>query len=219
MIISVHIRKCAGTSLRSAFAAAFGDAAYFDYGDHIGSSWPSSLARRQQRQVEAQRNIEALSRYSLVHGHFFPEKYDFLPMAKQYVTFLRDPVDRVVSNYNYLKRNPARTHPDALIVHALGFSLTEFAAHPDNRNMQTTALSGRTLESFDVVGVVEAYDESLTQLSRAIGVPLAQRPPANVASAPKYLTNAERAAIENANLDDMRLYDRAMSRFLRKAVA
>ncbi|MEM7717849.1 MAG: sulfotransferase family 2 domain-containing protein [Pseudomonadota bacterium] len=216
MILSVHIRKCAGTSLRDSLKAAFGPRVLFDYGDHIGSSWPTSLARRKQRQTAAQANAAGLrTAYDLIHGHFYRRKYSFLGDGHASITMLRDPVERVLSNYHYLKRRPDRRNPDALIVNALGFSLTEFARHPDNRNMQSQVLETSDLSEFAAVGLVERYEESLAAFSTVCGVSLAAGPPQNVNQGGRsdyVLSAAERAVIENNNLADLRLYDVARRR-------
>ncbi|MEM9426131.1 MAG: sulfotransferase family 2 domain-containing protein [Pseudomonadota bacterium] len=217
MLISVHIRKCAGTTLRHALAAGFEDRVLFDYGDQIGSTWPSSVARRHSSLTKAKsKAADLISRYSIIHGHFYRQKYDFLDTPKRYVTFLRDPVVRVVSNYAYLKRKPQRRHPDALIVHALGFSLAEFAAHPDNRNLQRQFLQSSDLGEFSFVGLVERYEDSLTRLSAEIGVALPAIAPQNTNAAANsgyHLSPRDRRLIEDLNRDDMRLYERAHARF------
>ena len=148
----------------------------------------------------------------------FRRKYDCLEGPKHYLTFLRDPVDRVVSNYHYLRRQIGRRHPDALIVQALGFSLTEFAQHIDNRNLQSQVLQDPTLETFAFMGLVEAYGQSLDRLEGILGRSLPRGPAQNVNEAARQgyaLSSRERAIIENNNRDDLRLYDLARTRFER----
>lgn len=217
MIISIHIRKCAGTSLREALQDLYADRALFDYGDEVGSSWPSSIEKRATRLAAAKADAQNLrDGFDLIHGHFFRSKYDFLEGPKQYVTFLRDPVERVLSNYFYLKRNPSRRNPDALIVNVLGFSLEEFASHVDNQNLQSQYLQAETLAGLDFVGLSERYAESIARLNRTLDLDIRGEDATNTnpdARSDYDISAKTRALIENANLIDMQLYDQAQERF------
>lgn len=171
MIISIHLRKCAGTTFRKQLVNAYRNRVLFDYGDEIGSSWPSSLLKRKnskKRLLTSSRSLE--SRFDIIHGHFYKSKYDAIKGDKKYITFLRHPVQRVLSNYWYLKRNFNRTNPDSLIVNKLGFSLEEYIRDHDTCNLQAQYLESTDLEDLDFVGIVEQYDRSIQTLSSILGV-------------------------------------------------
>jgi len=181
MIISVHLRKCAGTTFRTQLQSAFQDRVLFDYGDEIGSSWPSSIVKRAASEKKIINYSDILvSHYNLIHGHFYKSKYDFIKVEKKYITFLRHPVQRVLSNYFYLKRNISRSNPDSLIVNKLGFSLEEYIRDPDSCNLQAQYLESTNLDEFDFVGIVERYDESIQKLSANLGVYFERANAANV---------------------------------------
>lgn len=217
LIISLHLRKCAGTTLKRSLKDYFKAELLFDYGDEVGSTWPSSIQKRQQS-LTAAKNIKDLiqSDYSVIHGHFYKDKYDFLDVEKRYITFMRDPVSRVLSNYHYLTRNVNRKNPDSLIVNKLGFSLEEFIQHPDCRNVQSQYLRSETLNDFDFVGIVEEYNESLKKLNNMFGIELLNGAMENVnETAVKGYEVPERVVnlIKNCNLEDLRLYEKAKDRF------
>jgi len=181
LIISVHLRKCAGTTFRKQLYGAFQNRVLFDYGDEIGSSWPSSFLKRAVSEKKAFNSAKYLeSNFDIIHGHFYKSKYDAIKVDKKYITFLRHPVQRVLSNYFYLKRNISRTNPDSLIVNKLGFSLEEYIRDPDSCNLQAQYLESTNLNEFDFVGIVERYDESISKLSFNLGVSFEVATPANV---------------------------------------
>ncbi|KUO65112.1 MAG: hypothetical protein APF80_10965 [Alphaproteobacteria bacterium BRH_c36] len=162
MIVSVHIRKAAGSSFRTALKEYYGDYLLLDYGDEIGSSSVSSRIKRFKRKLAMRADSDGIvERYKIVHGHFFADKYRSLKTPLEYATFLRDPVDRVLSNYYYLKRNPGRKHGDAVVIKKYQFTLEQYVAFPDARDVQCQFLSGIPLSSFAFVGLAEAYDESI----------------------------------------------------------
>jgi hypothetical protein len=112
-----------------------------------------------------------------VVGHFWFGVHEHLRRPSTYVTLLRDPVERVVSLYHYLKLDER-------------MSLDEFAAAPPFReadNDQVRRIAGADPEiggctramldaakenlrrHFSVVGVTERFDETLVLLNRRLG--------------------------------------------------
>ena len=45
----------------------------------------------------------------------------------RYISFVRNPISRVILNYFHIKSNVFRNHPDSYIVNKLDFPLEEFA--------------------------------------------------------------------------------------------
>jgi hypothetical protein len=216
MIISIHIRKCAGTTFRKCLANYYGDKVFFDYGDEVGSTWPSSIKKRQLSLAHSiQNQTKTQLDFDVIHGHFYRDKYDFLGPERRYITFLRDPISRTLSNYFYLKRNLDRANPDALIVNKLGFSLREYIQHPDCRNLQSQYLKTTTLDEFEFVGITEEYNSSINRLNSALGLQLKTTDAENVneKAANDYdITPDILNLIKNCNSDDLRLYDLALNR-------
>lgn len=216
MIISIHIRKCAGTTFRQGLTNFFGDRAFFDYGDEVGSTWPSSMTKREQSLARAKTDKDRTQlNFDIIHGHFYRDKYNFIEQKKTYITFMRDPVSRILSNYFYLKRNLDRANPDALIVNKLGFSLEEYIQHPDCRNLQSQYLKTNTLDEFEFVGVTEEYNSSINKLNATLGlkIPTTMAENVNDQASMDYAVSPETLSlIQNCNLDDLRLYELAMNR-------
>ena len=182
----------------------------------MGSSWPSSIKKRKASAVFAKKRAQKISKdFDIIHGHFYPEKYDFLGSNSQYITFMRDPVQRILSNYFYLKRKIDRKHPDALIVNQLGFSLEEFANHPDNKNVQAHCLQSQDLKEYQFVGITEHYNESLSALKQQMGIecPFVHSENVNQNAKSEYEVSAESIkVIEQCNQEDIKLYNIALDR-------
>ena len=171
MIISIHLRKCAGTTFRDQLVATYGHKVLFDYGDEVGSSWPTSLDKRKISKEKVSCSIQNLKNtYSIIHGHFYKSKYDSINGNKKYITFLRHPVERLLSNYYYLKRSFDRSNPDSLIVNKLDFSLDEYIRDKDSCNLQSEYLEATSLEGLDFVGITEQYNKSMEKLGSMLDV-------------------------------------------------
>jgi Glycosyl transferase family 2/Galactose-3-O-sulfotransferase len=128
-IVFIHLPKTAGTSfvqvLEQHFSAAEICPAYFH----------DELARIP---------VETLARYRLFRGHFFRDAIAQLPLpAPVWITFLRDPVERVLSTYAHMQNYPDLVrHP-----YGSGKTLEEYLDDPLARahvtNLQTRRLAAR----------------------------------------------------------------------------
>lgn len=197
----------------------YGNKLRLDYGDEIGSSHPLSLAKRAKSLKMVEDNKEKIaSKLKIVHGHFFANKYITVPTELRYATMLRNPVQRVLSNYFYLKRKTNRKNPDALIVHQSGATLEDYIDYPDARNVQAQFLDGKSLRDFDFVGITEHYDHSVRLFNRLFCADLqvGDSENANPRSASEYdVSNDIVQRIVSRNQVDVELYREAMSFFKR----
>jgi hypothetical protein len=219
MIISIHIRKTAGTSFRRELSEAFGDALLLDYGDEIGSDRLLSRLKRIKTSLSAHYNRNRIvDRYKIVHGHFYGTKYKSLPGRKYYVTFLRDPVERVISNYFYIKSNPSRSHPDAISIHRRNLSLEEYVESAESRNLQARFLAGLDLDRFQFVGITEHYNRSISLFNKLFGVNLRGDVHQNVTRARPSIDMIDpllRKRIITLNERDVALYAEGVDHFRR----
>lgn len=171
----------------------------------------------------------------LITGHTEFGLHEFLPAPATYFTVLRDPVERVLSHFYYVRATPDNPR----YAEAAGMTLEEFVTSdrfPESDNGQTRLLAGladgaasdtllRRAQSniasrFTVVGLMEEFDASLLLFQRAYG----WRPPyyvrlnVNAARPPRAEISARTLAIirEHTALDGL-LYDEA-ARAFREAV-
>ena len=125
---------------------------------------------------------------ALVRGHMPFGLGDYLDRPVRYFTFLRDPVDRIISYYYYVRRSPDNRlygavneggltlvefvrsgllPADAVTRRLAGLDLDDpaFDADPD----RYLDLARRHLAQMEVVGLTERFDESVLLLRRRFG--------------------------------------------------
>ncbi len=219
MLVSVHLPKTAGSSFVSALEQYFGDHLLRDYDDlpmnrsttrrnfsAIGKSLLPSKFNKQKEEIHC------------IHGHYMPVKYRFLTPSKSkiYVTWMRDPVERLASHYYYWRRT---YHPDsAARVHRKvveeDWSLERFCFSKEMRDTYAKFLWGFPARKFAFIGITEDFERELARFSGQIlkdrlPVPSLNRNPSK--DRRPYIDDPEfRADIERFHARDMQLYQYAL---------
>lgn len=108
-------------------------------------------------------SAETLRQYRLLRGHFYHYVLAFLPPGTRCLTLLRDPVERSLSHYAHILREPGHyLHPQA---HALG-SLENFLNDPDTQSMIWNFQVRSLALDLDPVAIASTMDEdSLNRLA------------------------------------------------------
>lgn len=154
MFISIHIPKTAGTSLGYLFDYGSGRRILFDYKDDYSNALMTEPAywRRHKPFIERQ--------FQFIHGHFFYRKYaDIFPEAR-YLSCLRHPVDRIISQYNHMlgEQNTGDWMYRMVIEHRM--DVVEFAQVDTVHNAQALHLQGREIEDYDFIFISEWLEKS-----------------------------------------------------------
>ena len=207
-LISVHIPKTAGTSFRMILEA--------EYGKHKVARLDIPLGGSKiEVNKRLWRDAPEVPSYSVLHGHFSPkllkERLNIdhdIPM----ITWLRDPVERVISNYYYLSQ---RLHEELdekgkglNILKKMEKSLLEYAENEISRNRMNKFLDGARVEDFAFVGLVEHFKEDLDRLSNVLNWKETPYVKVNVTKKKKPLVSDDiRAQIATWNRDDIDLYN------------
>lgn len=220
MLISVHLPKTAGTSFEAALRSHFGERLRLDY-----EAKPLHQGRARRRLLAAQgaigHGLRGLAEPGIacVHGHFLPLSYRWLRCAgpRVFVTWLRDPVERLASHYQHWRRVQEPPATDVLHVRMLeeDWSFERFALARELRNIYGEFLWGFPLASFTFVGISEHYAEDLDDFGRRfLGSALAYREERRnpAADAGGYAIDAAlRRRIEKFHAADLRLYRKALA--------
>jgi hypothetical protein len=171
-LISVHVPKCAGSSLGSALAGVYGaEAIFVDNASTPGHpNSPANLDPVGYFESFRDSGYPFLRGKRAVHGHFHIRKYDFFTERCLRVTFLRHPVARTISHFRYWQQHPRRGHPLHHYMLDNGLDVVRFAQMPLIRHFYSRTFFGGVERSrFDFVGCVEAADRDLPRLTELIG--------------------------------------------------
>ncbi len=171
MLVSIHVPKCAGTSFRHILRDVYGDALWLNYG---------TIFVRSQARASL---IPAGTR--CIHGHFFADAFDDVLPKRRLITWLRHPVERVVSNYYHFLRSPDMRDDCCRALYERKLTLLQFAELDWMRNEATRYLTGKRLTDFAFVGIAERFEESLEVFGSQFGW-------TNPVSARRDNTNPER---------------------------
>lgn len=207
LIVSLHIPKTGGTTFGAILEQTFpGQVAYL-YKAHNRRTHPLLRGGAKSLDAELLRRVEE-DGARVVHGHgAFSTYAAALPDPSRYWTWLRDPVERVISSYFYhLGRSASDDVPDPGRAKVEGLSLEAYARERRYRNQQSRILAGAPLEALGFVGVTERFEESLSLLG--FDAALAKRS-RNVNHERPAISDALRRQIAEWNSEDLHLHARA----------
>jgi hypothetical protein len=226
-LIFMHIPKAAGSTLHAILEKKYKkkETLVFETENPVGQL--ESLSQEERRA------------YRLYMGHAYFGIHENIPGESRYITILRNPVDRLVSHYYFVLRNPKHYLYRTVTERKIGleeYVVGGVSGEMDNGQLRMFVgkygqhipvgkcapdLLDKAKENirdyFDLVGLSERFDESLFLLARALGwprMPVYER--ANVTRARpavRELAPQTRQAIEEYNQLDMVLYEWAQQRF------
>jgi len=203
MLISVHVPKCAGTSFRQVLSALFGAQVWYNYG---------TIFTQEQARSEL---VPPGAR--VIHGHFFADAFDRVIPDHRLITWVRHPVERVVSNYQHFLRSPDMRDECCRALHEQRLDLRGFADLDWMRNLTTRYLANKPVEDFEFIGITEDFEGSIRRFCKTFGYVRPRKlPHENVnrgRTAELYdVSPGDRAFILDRNRADLDWYHRASER-------
>lgn len=225
-LIFVHIPKTAGSTLSSILERQYDPSKTWKF-------YPTYSSAREsfnyfQKLPESER-----IKFKLVSGHIYYGLHDLLPQPSTYITMLRDPIDRLVSSYYFIRRHSTHPfHQDAKSMSLIDFfSCVErtrgfnncqvrFLAgyDGDSVNEEVLSLAKQNLQSsFAVVGLQEKFDESIILMKNLLGWHhhffYSKKLVSKKRPAKEKLSPAELKIMEKHNELDLELYEYARKIF------
>lgn len=198
----VHIPKTAGTSFRLGAERHFGsDNIIYDYG---------TKARETSEMVKETLYGDHTDLWkfgqgcrekgaAMVAGHVNIGRFVSILGAPNTVTFLRDPLQRMASEYAHFVR-----HFD------YKGSFKEFYSRPVMQNRQSKILHGVNLEAIGLLGLTERYADSLELINARYGIAIPHREDNQGKSslaAPHKFTAEDEAELKLLNRRDITSYE------------
>ena len=209
-VVFLHIPKTAGKSLREVLLAGIGRKPYF------------SVARP----LEDYQRLEVLHRddraaLGLVEGHLYYGVHEILPRPCVYLTMLREPGERVLSYYSYVRESAGHHLHERAKGMSVGECLREgLTVEMDNfmvrsltslRNLHVPfggvtremLIEARAhLDGIAGVGLTERFDESVRRFCDLLGWKRTEAPRLN-----ETRGRVERGAIPEGDLDLIRRHN------------
>lgn len=188
-LFSIHIPKCAGTSLRQVLSGWYRERFYFHRANPATGEKPvrfnlSVGVKRRQRWILRKPYPPCVC----VHGHFDYGQgtgvRDYYPDARQFITFLRDPFDIALSIYFFSKaqgenryvggqRRPMRDEFSDVSDYMEREVLNKPSIIPNFMpfRIDTIKFERELQKHFIYVGITEDSDKSIERLSQRLGFP------------------------------------------------
>ena len=203
----VHIPKTAGTSVRVGVESFLGHYRMaLDYGrDNPATSRIIKRLVYDSNDPDAFRTAFDQHDLKFLAGHVQIDNYIGLFDLDNVATFVRDPVQRVVSDYLHFVRHYGYKH-----------EIDTFISTAHFQNRQARALAGVAIEQIGFIGLFERFDESMRLLNEHFGWKIPKRK-ANLSERPierprEIQSSIERKILECNQLDHI-LYKKACTLF------
>ena len=229
MIFFIHIPKTGGTTILDILRKQV----YFNQFKRIHSIYsphPKKFLRNIPRILDEIKSLSILPK--VIGGHFGYGVHQALDTLPRYFTVLRNPIERVVSEYYFTKQRKEHYHHELIVEQQI--SLQDYIQHSETyylNNLQTRLISGESYSSgdqiteeifrkaienlydFEVIGITEQMLETISLFYLAFGwqkLPYYLTSNINVHRPPtEKISQKTISFIEDRENYDIRLYDKA----------
>lgn len=167
MLISLHTPKSGGTSFKQLLEDYYKIRFLGDYSDKpINTEFEERIKRVKNFDRKYKfylKNYYKLKGIECIHGHFLPYKYreSLQDDQTKFITWLRDPLERLASHYHYWMRSYRQGHSGKLHQKVIKeeWDFKKFCFSKEMKNFYTQFLWEFPIENFDFIGITENFDE------------------------------------------------------------
>jgi len=215
-VIFLHLPKTAGTTLNRLIEWEYPVFEMYSI-DPVFFTWSAAHLRKL--------SPDRLKKIRMFKGHMLFGLHEALPQPATYITVLRDPVDRVISAYYFMRSY--KLHPLYWKLRRENWTLEDFVRKYQRDNVQSKIIGGSPFElpctreitekakhnlrhHFSVVGLSERFEESLALMKLRFGWKLNSYSSFNVTRARPKKRDLPQSTLElmhEKNALDMELYE------------
>lgn len=229
-VIFLHIHKTGGRTLEKIIEKQYKSSETLS---------TDNLKWREAKEDLRQLDSSYLEQIKLLKGHMYFGLHEELSQPFTYITMLRNPIERVLSLYFFIRDEPKNPQHKTLIENNMNLEkFLESGIAKTAENGQTRVLSGIQAEDkpcsqemldlakenlskyFTVVGLTERFDDTLILLKQAFGyrIPVYKTINKNKKRLPRRaISDQEIQKIRDLNRFDIELYEYAEKLFQEKA--
>lgn len=251
LIFFMHIPKTAGTTLHQIIRQQYGEEHIFRAYIGVGAATLQEHIDNLRSRLDQLDQLDQLNQSNhltnnqatdikLILGHVGFGLHEILGRDLTCITFLRHPIDRVISWYYHQQRIPSAKYYQESQSVSLKELITRFQPMPTD-NHQTRYLAGDTLREklglpnlvnygccdrslfekakenlqkyFLVVGIQEHFDDSLLLLQKSLGWQNISYAPENIGHNKQTINQSEIDFVRECNYWDLQLYEYAKELF------
>lgn len=156
----VHIPKTAGTSFRYVLQKNEAVRMLYDYGKESPESTPE-LTRINPVKLTSESEIFDADKFNFICGHVPYSKYAPCVSPASVVSIVRNPIERLVSEYQHLKRHEKYAH-----------NFAYFSSDQLQQNKQWKMLRGVEQKPGALIGLTSHYKYFVDVFSNKLGLPM-----------------------------------------------
>jgi len=210
-VLSIHIPKTGGTSFRNTLKGIYGESSVVRV-DALNKTDPIQV---NNEAIPPDASIDV----PVIHGHLtwkvWESRFQKPDAPPKIITWVRDPVERVTSQYHYLvsvlKKELDEPGKGLDILSKLMKTFPEFIRNPKMQNLMSRYFTIADLEAhMDFVGVLAHREEDLNRLGQILNWPQFEDHQHNRTQNRPTPTPEEIDLIRAFNQSDVRLYEQVL---------
>jgi len=221
----IHIPKTSGSAFRSSLLKNFSRSEYF-----ICTGGNRTVKDYLEHSLDAFQDLADISSIQLFLGHMPYGIHQFIPDSCSYFPFLREPLDRILSEYFYIistveNQNHAHVKNSTIVDYMTGnvflpnlqSRMLSGNLDPDATDQEISEAAIYNLEHhFDFVGIYEELSSSIKNFEETYPIKIGQIPKLNITSQRPKVSDLDAntlGIISEKNAADIAVYRWALTKF------